>query len=221
MKKLLTKILKWCLTITILFLAYTWFAEKTASTFHLPHITIGNPDPILGYTDVEIQETIMGESRKVKELIVFEQDLETETDLSNTFLDIEWFRKSQTMHSYGTAQYVVDLSKINANSIEIDPVNLTIKVHVPHATLKDVIIDYDKTTFDDIEREIFGWGEIKLTPEQQNEVEKVVYAEMLEKANTEELLKKADDSAYQQIYSLCKTLLTNLNPDTTIDIIFY
>jgi hypothetical protein len=47
----------------------------------------------------------------------------------------------------------------------VDRNDRRITIVIPRAELKNVNIDYSKTTFDDIERNIFGWGDIKLTPE--------------------------------------------------------
>lgn len=212
------KVLRYLILLLLAFFIYNWFAEETEPSFHLPHIVIGNPDPILGYTDVELQDTIALESRKTSELIVYEQDLETRYALVNTSLDIDWFRKSQTIHSFGTAYYTVDLSQVNSSNVVIDPVNMTITVQLPSPKLKTVSIDFDKTEIDDMERNILGWGEIKLNPEQQNEVESIITDQMISEASTPSFLQAAKESATEQIVRLYQSVLGNLNPDAIIQI---
>ena len=71
-------------------------------------------------------------------------------------------------------------------------------------------IDYSKTTFDDIERNIFGWGDIKLTPEQQNEVEKDLHDALLAEASETPYLVSADMAGMRQVESIYKKVLSNL-----------
>ena len=140
-------------------------SKLTHWDFSLPD-HVGAPDDVMGYKDSEITEMIAGENRELKQLIVYEQDIEASMDITDMFLDIDWFRKKQTVHLIATAEYIVDLSKITDKDITVDRNDRRITIVIPRAELKNVNIDYSKTTFDDIERNIFGWGDIKLTPYQ-------------------------------------------------------
>lgn len=174
------------------------------------------PDDIMGYKDSEITEIIAGENRELKQLIVYEQDLEASMDITDMFLNIEWFKKKQTVHLSATAEYIVDLSKINSYGISVNRNDRVITVTIPRAELKNVVIDFDKTTFDDIERNIFGWGDIKLTPEQTNEVEKDLQAALLEEASETPYLSAADMAAMRQVEAAYRKVLTNLHDDVEI-----
>jgi len=174
------------------------------------------PDDIMGYKDSEITEIIAGENRELKQLIVYEQDLEASMDITDMFLNIEWFKKKQTVHLSATAEYIIDLSKINSYGISVNRNDRVITVTIPRAELKNVVIDFDKTTFDDIERNIFGWGDIKLTPEQTNEVEKDLQAALLEEAGKTPYLSAADMAAMRQVEAVYRKVLTNLHDDVEI-----
>ncbi|MBQ7994160.1 MAG: DUF4230 domain-containing protein, partial [Solobacterium sp.] len=173
-------------------------------------------DDIMGYKDSEITEIIAGENRELKQLIVYEQDLEASMDITDMFLNIEWFKKKQTVHLSATAEYIIDLSKINSYGISVNRNDRVITVTIPRAELKNVVIDFDKTTFDDIERNIFGWGDIKLTPEQTNEVEKDLQAALLEEASETPYLSAADMAAMRQVEAAYRKVLTNLHDDVEI-----
>jgi hypothetical protein len=174
------------------------------------------PDDGMGYKDAEITEIIAAENRELKQLIVYEQDLEASMDITDMFLNIEWFKKKQTVHLSATAEYIVDLSKINSYGIRIDRTENVITVTIPRAELKNVVIDFSKTTFDDIERNIFGWGDIKLTPEQQNEVEKELQEALLEEAEKTPYLSAADMAGMRQVEAVYKKVLTNLRDDVDV-----
>ena len=180
---------------------------------------IGEADSIMGYKDAEITDMIATESRQVQELIVYEQDLEAAMDITDMFLDIEWFKKTQTVHMKATAEYTVDLTKIKDEDIVINRNEKTITVTIPRAKLKSVSIDFKKTTFDDVERNIFGWGDIKLTPVQQNEVETRLQDALFAEASETPYLASADMSAMRQLQSIYKKALTKLKDDVNIVIV--
>lgn len=184
-------------------------SKLTHWDFSLPD-HVGAPDDVMGYKDSEITEMIAGENRELKQLIVYEQDIEASMDITDMFLDIDWFRKKQTVHLIATAEYIVDLSKITDKDITVDRNDRRITIVIPRAELKNVNIDYSKTTFDDIERNIFGWGDIKLTPEQQNEVEKDLHDALLAEASETPYLVSADMAGMRQVESIYKKVLSNL-----------
>lgn len=180
---------------------------------------IGAPDDVMGYKDSEITEMIAGENRELKQLIVYEQDIEASMDITDMFLDIDWFKKKQTVHLRATAEYIVDLAKIRNEDVSVDRKDRRITIVIPRAELKDVRIDYSKTTFDDIERNIFGWGDIRLTPEQQNQVEIDLHEALLAEASTTPYLASADVAAMRQIESVYKKVLTNLSNGVEIIVV--
>lgn len=177
------------------------------------------PDDIMGYKDSEITEMIAAENRELKQLIVYEQDIEAAMDITDMFLDIEWFKKKQTVHLRATAEYIIDLAEINENDVTISHDDLTVTITIPRAELKNVVIDYTKTTFDDIERNIFGWGDIRLTPEQQNEVEKDLQEALLKEAGETPYLASADLAGIRQVEAVYKKVLTNLNKEAQIVVV--
>lgn len=176
----------------------------------------GEPDDGMGYKDSEITEIIATENRELKQLIVYEQDVEAAMDITDMFLDIEWFKKKQTVHLTATAEYIIDLAKISEDDVSVNRADRVITVTIPRAELKNVVIDFSKTTFDDIERNIFGWGDIKLTPEQTNEVEKDLQEALLEEASQTPYLTSADLAGMRQVEAVYRKVLTNLNNQVQI-----
>ncbi|MCR4952394.1 MAG: DUF4230 domain-containing protein [Solobacterium sp.] len=202
--------------------AFVFFGLKSCTTHKIEpfHIDTDRNDPVLGYKSSEIREMIAGESREKSDLVVYEQDFASSLDITDMFLNISWFRKTQTVHMYATASYSVDLSKVTGRKIDVSQKDRTITVRIPHSALRDVTVDYKQTTFDAIDRSIFGWGDIKLTPEQQNEVEKRLHDAMAEEAGGEQYLAEADKSALEQVEKIYRTLLKKLSGGVTIKIIF-
>ena len=186
--------------------------------FNMPdHVSA--PDDVMGYKDSEIQEIIATENRELKQLIVYEQDIEAAMDITDMFLDIDWFKKKQTVHLTATAEYIIDLARITEEDVSVNRTDRIITVTIPRAELKNVVIDFSKTTFDDIERNIFGWGDIKLTPEQQNEVEKDLQEALLNEASQTPYLASADLAGMRQVEAVYKKVLTRLNSQAQVVVV--
>ena len=209
---------EWILKLSVLVLAalFVYFTVSNLLGFRLfPEKHEGEED-VMGYKDSEITEMIATENRELKQLIVYEQDIKASMDITDMFLNIEWFKKKQTVHLEARAEYIVDLSKISSQDVTIDRAEKRITVIIPRAELKTVNIDFTKTTFDDIERNIFGWGDIKLTPEQQNEVEKDLQEALFAEASGSPYLASADLAAMRQVESVYRKILKNL--DSSVEI---
>ena len=204
------------LSVLVLAALFVYFTVSNLFGFRLfPEKHEGEED-VMGYKDSEITEMIATENRELKQLIVYEQDIEASMDITDMFLNIEWFKKKQTVHLQATAEYIVDLSRIRNQDVTIDRAEKKITVVIPRAELKNVNIDFTKTTFDDIERNIFGWGDIKLTPEQQNEVEKDLQEALFAEASGSPYLASADLSAMRQVEAVYRKILKNL--DSSVEI---
>lgn len=204
------------LSVLVLAALFVYFTVSNLFGFRLfPEKHEGEED-VMGYKDSEITEMIATENRELKQLIVYEQDIEASMDITDMFLNIEWFKKKQTVHLQATAEYIVDLSRIRNQDVTIDRAEKKITVVIPRAELKTVNIDFTKTTFDDIERNIFGWGDIKLTPEQQNEVEKDLQEALFAEASGSPYLASADLSAMRQVEAVYRKILKNL--DSSVEI---
>lgn len=224
-QKLVTKIISIVVIVIAIWFGWTQLSAWANKTFNwsLPELSFGplQADPVMGYNTSEIKNIIAGQSREKAELIVYEQDLEVESEVSNTLLNISWFQKTQTIHTFGTGIYVVDLSNLTADDITVDEKTNTITVRVPHVYLKLVNIDITKTTFDDIDRNIFGWGDIKLTPEQTQVLQADVQNVMEEECKKAEYITLAEESGSEQIRNIYLAALSQLNADTTINIVFH
>jgi len=228
MKKLskivLRKAVKWLVIAAVAWLGWTQLSGWLNRTFswQLPELTFGplQPDPVMGYKSDQIVTAITGASREKAELIVYEQDVQVDSQVTDTFLNISWFTKTQTIHSFGTGIYVVDLSGLSADDVAVDTTANTITVTVPHARLKTVVIDITRTTFDDIERNIFGWGDITLTPAQQQQVQQGIQQAMDKACSGPTYIAAAEQSAADKIAAVYRSVLTKLDGDTAIDIVF-
>lgn len=170
-------------------------------------------------TNLDFQSAILGESREKQMYVVLEQDVTVETRVTQSLLNLSVFEKSKTIRSKGTGYYAIDLSTLTENSIRVDDSEKNVVVTVPHAIL--YVLDYDVTasTFEDTQGGILALGELKLTMEQQNEIQKSIDAAMHEVLETEEMFAFADEKGALMVYELFQPLVAALSDEYTLEIV--
>lgn len=167
-----------------------------------------------GYTAVDFQDAIMGEASGRSELIVMDKPVQYSTTLKQEGpWNWEIFRKTKAITYHGTGVYTVDLSGIQKDKIVFDEDAKTITLKVPHSVLQYVNPDYDKIEFEDTEKGFLAFTDIKLTTEQQNELEKVVKEGMTEILSDAETFEEADEFAVMKVWDIFQPVVTSVSPE--------
>lgn len=157
----------------------------------------------LGYTAVDFQDAVLGQASEHKEFIVMEQPLEISSTLTKAGLgNLAIFSKTKNITYSGTGVYVVDLSKLRADKISVDQEKKTVTISVPHAALQYVVCDRENIKFEDTEKGLLAFGEIRMTAEEENEIEKEVNARMETRLRESDLMQKADNYALRRCREL-------------------
>lgn len=177
------------------------------------------PDEELGYSKIDFQNAILGETRSKSDLVVMEQDVQVDSQVSQALANLAMFQKTKTVHSFGTGVYTVDLAGLNADAIEVDLQNKRITVDIPHAVLQYINIDPEKTTFEDTERAFFAFGDISLTTEQQQILETSVKQAMGDHLGTLEMLEKADALAIETVTNLLLPIVSGVSSEFTLSVV--
>ena len=174
------------------------------------------PDPEMGYTRIDFENAILGETREKSELVVREQDIQVDSQISQALVNFSIFEKTKIVHSFGTGVYTVDLSRVSAQSIEVDLEQRNITVTIPHAELRYVEIDPAKTTFEDTDRALFAFGDITLTSEQQQTLQSSVQETMREHLLEAEQLQQADHLAREKVFELLNPVIRAISEEFTL-----
>lgn len=174
----------------------------------------------MGYKDEEVVSILIGENREVNELKVMEQDLEDVHEVTDAFLNLEIFRKTQRIHYYGTANYIVDLSKISEEDIIINKDDKSITIVIPHSEMDGIVMDYEKTTLEEVDRELLGWGDIHMNMEQFVVLQQDMQSSLESAAKDKKLYEEADNKAKKAVLDIYKKALNELNPDYSINVVF-
>ena len=115
---------------------------------------------------------------------------------------------------------MVDLSALSENDITMDETLASVTIQIPHAKLSYVTVDLDKTEYDETQKALFAFGEIKLTSEQTNILEQNIEDAMREQLTADEILQKADTHALSQVRSLFEPIVQSVAPDFIVNIEF-
>jgi len=173
-----------------------------------------------GYSVAEFQEAVVGEASEHKELIVMELPVQQSTTLTKyTFGTWDIFKRSKVITYHGTGVYTVDLSGLTADSITVDEEAKEVRITVPEAKLQYVNPDYDNIEFEDTEMGLLAFTDIKLTAEQQNELEKQVMAEMTEYLSQQEFMDQADEIAAAKCWETFQPLVSSVSPEFRVVIV--
>jgi len=178
------------------------------------------PDDKMGYNKIDFSNAILGESRTKSDFVVLEQDVTVSTRVSQALANLALFETSQVIRSYGTGVYVVDLSALSEDDIIVDDSLASVTILIPHAKLSYVTVDLDKTEYDETQKALFAFGEIKLTSEQTNILEQNIEDAMREQLNSDEMQQKADTHALSQVRSLFEPIVQSVAPNYIVDIAF-
>ena len=183
-------------------------------------VTIEN-NGALGFTAADFQDAVLGAATEHQELIVMEQPLSISTTITKAGLgNFQIFSKVKDVTYHGTGVYTVDLSGMNKDRILVDEENYTVTVKVPHAVLQYVNPELAKTEFEDTEKGLLAFGDIKLTTEETNQLEQSVYDAMRERLDSQDLYDEADRFAKLKTWEIFQPLVTAVSPMYKVEIEF-
>ena len=177
------------------------------------------PNEVMGFKKY-VSDAVLGEARQKQELVVWEQDVQVDTDLSSALLNLGIFEKTKTIHTYGTGVYTVDMSQITSKSVAVDTDKKTVTLAVPRTYLQYIEIDSSKTTFEDTQHALLGFGDIEMTQEQQAVVDEAVRDAMRESLTSEECFADADEAALLMVYDTYQPIVEQLSPDLFLNVVF-
>lgn len=124
-------------------------------------------DKVMGYKTVEIRESLLAESRSTGYLVVTEQDVSVDIEVSQMLWNIPLFEKTKVIHAYGTGAYGFDLTDLSQEAIQVDHNIREVVLTLGAVKLLYVENDYEETTYEETEHALLAFGEIRLTAEQQ------------------------------------------------------
>ena len=185
------------------------FTTETAVEDH--DLTLIN-HRIFGYKVADFAEAVLGDEEQLKKLEVYSREVSDAVTLTQAGLfKIKAFSKYQLITYNGKAVYTVDLSGLTADDITLDEETKVVTMKVPEPQLEPINIPSENIQFGEIEKGALAFGNIKLTPEQQAEVETEAKNRMLEKLEAENVAGEAKIAAEHSIWEIFQPMISNLS----------
>lgn len=164
-------------------------------------------------------EAIINKIHEKTDLITMEVDLSDKVVLDDSWGNFDVFKKITYINFSGKGIYTVDLSKLKGENVTIQSNINTIYISVPKPEIKSINIEEEKTTYE-INKGVLRFGEIKLTPEENQILTKKVKERMEEKLNEPDMFNKALANTEKSIKELIRATLDNKSSDYTIIVYF-
>ncbi len=177
------------------------------------------PDEVMGYTETEVIQAVLGETEDKTELIILEQEVSVELEITKALANIPLFEKSKRIVSHGKGGFSVDLSLVTEDTIFFDHDLKTIEIVIPHAKLLFAEPDFERTEFYDTQKALLAFGDIKLTQEQQNVINLQIAEKMKEELSKSNRLAYADLRAVQQVKAFLKPIVEGVAPEYTLKVV--
>ena len=210
------------LAIVALLLFIAW-PRLSALLFPEPEPTVAvelSESAVMGNTTAEIGEAILGEARQKQELVVWEQDIQVDSEISQALANIPIFSKTKTVRSFGTGVYTVDMGLIDESSIDVDEQARTVTMSIPHTQLQYITKDLERTEFEDTQHAILGFGDVKLTQEQQNLLERSIEDAMRVELESDACFEDADAAALLVVYDVYQPLIAQIDNTYALEVQF-
>ena len=137
--------------------------------------------------EVDFSEVLLSNQEETRKLIVSTQEAAVSTELSDKLiqkLDFDFLKKTQKVSYTGTGYFVVDLDNLTKESIVQDKENKVITIKIGHAYLQAIEIDPDKIIVDEVKKGLLAWGDLELTVNDYNAIEKELRNRLEAKFNT-------------------------------------
>jgi hypothetical protein len=198
------------------FLGYKAFVnpEKTTETWIIPNVQDISKKFIT-------EEALVNEIHQKQELITLEIQMTEKVTLNSSWGSLEIFKKVQSINYSGTGSYTVDLASLMAENIIIDDKNKNISAKVTSPTIKGVSISEEKTEYQTPKKGLLRFGEIKLTPEENEMLLSSVKDKMLKKMSEQDFTSQAKASSEQTLKNLIQSVISNKTTEPyTIEIQF-
>lgn len=166
---------------------------------------------------VKKEDTILQKIRTVSKLVPLEVDLSETIVIDDSIGNLSFLQKYKRVKFYANCSYSVDLSNLSIKDISYSQESSTLQITLPEPTVLSIDIDENKTVLEETTNGLLRFGDVKLTTDEYNSIQKELTKTFEAKLKTDDLIQKARDNSIQSIKNLLSTIL---NEDLKIEIIF-
>ena len=201
----------------------TFLDQATTRDVAENHDMVLEDNGLLGFTAADFGEVILGDSSKLKKLEVYTQELsEMVTYTKAGFGGLDLFKKTKNYTYTGTATYIVDLSKLSKDSIELDEDEMTVILYIPHTELPDqnLNVPQENVVVGDTEKGMLSLGDLNASDEDCNALMKEAKEKMKTKLEEDDVQATADKVAEMMVWEMYQPMISQFAAGYTLKIEF-
>ena len=172
---------------------------------------------------IDFSDVIMGSEKESRKLIVYEQEATVSTQLTDSLikkLDLDWLKKTQKVSYTGKGYFVVDLDKLTKKDVMEDRSKKQITIKIDHAYLEAIKINPEDIIIDEVKESFLAKGDIKLSVEDYNIIERELKTKMEDKFNVASNGQKADDIALKMVKEVYEPIVKAIDSGYSLRVEF-
>lgn len=173
------------------------------------------------HTLADFSDVLTEQFSRESDLVVWSADASVSVDLKEIgLMDFNIFNKTQRITYKGTGRFYVDLSALGRHSIRLDNDNATITIEIPHAELAEIEIDPDRFIYEEAEKGLLAFGELKFTAQEYNGLETECKRRIRDAVDIQENRQTADKRAVEEMTKLYEPIVKAVDDTYSVKIVF-
>lgn len=170
----------------------------------------------------DFSKVVVEQFRKESRFIVGSREASVTVNLKEIgFVDSDLlFNKTQKITYRGKADFYLDMSRLGENSIRLDNDNRAVIIEIPHTQLAEIEIDPDQFTYEETEKGLLTFGELRFTAKQYNNLEKMCKEKIKTAVNTEENVKASEEAAVEELTKIYEPIIKTVDDSYHVEIVF-
>lgn len=163
------------------------------------------------------EESIVNKIQNTEKIIPLETELSENIIIDNSWGSLGLFKKIKRIQYVGKGDYYLDLSALDKSQVTIDKFSKKITLTLEKPKLNNVYLLNDRTLYETTANGFLRFGEIKLTVEELNIIEREALSRMEKKLSEDSYILIAEENSKE----LLKKLISSLTKDEfNVDISF-
>lgn len=163
------------------------------------------------------EESVVNKIRNTQKILPLETELSEDILIDNSWGDSEIFKKLKKIQYIGTASYSLDLSNFDKSNVNMDKQNNKVSLTLEKPKINSIHLVNDKTLYETTSNGSLRFGEIKLSPEELNNIEAEVLKRMEEKINDISFVTLAEKNSKTILENIIHSLTEN---DMNVEVTF-
>lgn len=151
---------------------------------------------------LNLEQTVITDVTAAGKLVTLEVDLEQAVELQNKLFNMDVFKQSKRLVFYAKGTYCVDFAELTPSDVQFSHNNKTITVYIERPEVYTIAIDESKSVAEGTKNAILRFGELKMSPEEYNEIMKTITDAMREEMNSEKMMKTAASASKKSVSDL-------------------